>query len=106
MLAAERLWGCDVVAVLFAALRRDTGWRGWLALPGVRGFGTAVTPEVLRELRDRSLEVAVEAAARIHQGVVEPQPEEHGQCDWCEFCDICRPAHAPATLVAGGEPWP
>ena len=105
MLAAERAWNANVVAVLFAALRRDTAWRGWhLALPSLRGFGTAVAPEALREIRDRSLEISLEAARQIRQGVVEGSPDQHANCARCDFRDICRPAPAAATLVAGGEP--
>jgi ATP-dependent helicase/DNAse subunit B len=106
MLAAERAWNANVVAVLFAALRRDTAWRGWhLPLPDLRGLGTAVTPEVLCEIRDRSVEITLEAARRIRQGVVEGSPDQHANCARCDFRDICRPAPATATLAAGGRPW-
>ena len=72
--------------------------RGKLSEP--RGWRTA---EELAAVAAQATQLTLESAARIREGVIQPDPADEAQCEYCEFRDGCRVETMPRAHAAGEE---
>jgi ATP-dependent helicase/DNAse subunit B len=98
--------GRECAGMLFAGLRNQPAWDGWQTVQEEIGKSERCAAEALRAVMDRAKETALNAIARIGQGVIEPMPAEASLCERCEFHDICRVETAVQVAAAGEvEEW-
>jgi len=100
MLAVKQL-GRQLCGVLFAGLRKTPGWDGWHTLAQSVGHAQRCQPQVLHEVMEKSRATALDAVARIRQGVIAPRPADANLCQYCSCCDICRVESAVGVAAAG-----
>ncbi len=94
---ALRQAGREVAGMLFAGLRGKTAWDGWSTLNA-----KSCAPEELAAVMASAREAALDAVAKIREGVIEPKPADPRLCQYCSFYDACR-FESAAKVGAGGE---
>jgi ATP-dependent helicase/DNAse subunit B len=92
VLAVERAFGLHPVEMLYWAMR------GKLCSP--RGW---TTTEELRAVAAQAEQLTLESAGRIREGVIQPDPADESQCEYCEFRDGCRVEMMTRVRAAGEE---
>ncbi|MEN6601290.1 MAG: PD-(D/E)XK nuclease family protein, partial [Bryobacteraceae bacterium] len=92
VIAVEQVFGLHVAEMLYFALR------GKLEKP--RGWQT---DEDLRVAAGQARQLTLESAGRIREGVIQPDPADTAQCEYCEFHDCCRVETMARALGAGEE---
>jgi ATP-dependent helicase/DNAse subunit B len=92
VIAVERVFKLHPVEMLYCAMR------GKLASP--RGWRT---PEELGAMAAQAAQLTLESAARIREGVIQPDPADPDQCEYCEFRDGCRVETMVRARGAGEE---
>jgi ATP-dependent helicase/nuclease subunit B len=94
---ALRQAGREVAGMLFAGLRGKTAWDGWSTLGGKPS-----APDELAAVMASARQAALDAIAKIRDGVIEPKPADPRLCQYCSFYDACR-FESAAKVSAGGE---
>ncbi|HVO98830.1 MAG TPA: PD-(D/E)XK nuclease family protein [Bryobacteraceae bacterium] len=90
LLAAERAFKQNPVAMFYCGLRQSVSWEGWhSSVPGL-DLGENVAPGVLREMMEAAEQKAAETFDRITAGHREVRPTDPLKCRYCEFVDMCR----------------
>ncbi len=92
VIAVEQVFGLHVAEMLYFALR------GKLEKP--RGWQTG---EDLRAAAGQARQLTLESAGRIREGVIQPDPADTAQCEYCEFRDGCRVKTMAQALGAAEE---
>lgn len=99
-LAAERVLGVSVGAMVYVALRDSVKAAGWAA-PGVNvGFATG---PLSREWVEDGERRAGEIVERIRAGEVAVAPVEPKDCRFCDYGDVCRYDRGAAALAEAAE---
>jgi ATP-dependent helicase/DNAse subunit B len=81
--------GREVAGMHFAGIRGEVAWAGW--------EGEAP----LREVMAKSRQTALEAIARVRDGVIAPDPADRELCQYCDFRDACRVESVAKAAVSG-----
>lgn len=92
VIAVERVFKLHPVEMLYCAMR------GKLASP--RGWRT---PDELGAMAAQAAQLTLESAGRIREGVIQPDPADPDQCEYCEFRDGCRVETMVRARGAGEE---
>jgi hypothetical protein len=103
--AAQKLRKLKPAAMLYCGLRNEVSWAGWhLPMFGWHELGEACDAEQLQQMIQQAVDISLEVAGRISNGVIAPAPADDKKCTWCESRDLCRVEEAPAPLtqIAGG----
>jgi RecB family exonuclease len=99
LLGLAEKFGYTPAGMFYCGLRGAVTIDGWHTnLPGFERTGISCTPEALCEQLEAARAAAVNAAAEIRRGRVEP-PAEAAACEFCGFGDACRQA---AASMGGG----
>ncbi|HEV2445973.1 MAG TPA: PD-(D/E)XK nuclease family protein, partial [Candidatus Sulfopaludibacter sp.] len=97
LLAAEKVLGVKPAGMFYVGLKGGVEYVGW-SDTGI--LDSAPLPENWLE---KTAERALQAAAEIRAGRVEPRPAKPDNCRFCDFRDVCRFAPPAAEAMAEGE---